>query len=296
MRIILVVVLLLFNAAFGDLGGRVLPLTLKDVRLMLRSGYSSEAVQRELSERHLVEPCDAAAEAMLRGAGATPALIEAMKSGAYQISQADAAAALEQLAAQAQRRALDADRYRKMDTLYQSQHARELAAPRPVEAGSVVADLVKGDLVYWNNGSLARFDDEAFRNKKLIALYFSAQWCGPCRKFTPQLVEYYSRVKAQHPEFEIVFVSRDRTAFGMETYMRETQMPWPAVDFGKLAGKEALKKYSTEGIPCLVVLDASGKVVADTYEGGKWLGPEKVLANLDSIFARGSAGQGPPAR
>lgn len=263
---------------------------------MLRSGYSSEAVQRELSERHLAEPCDTAAEAALRGAGATPALIEAMKSGAYQTSRADAVAALEQLTAQAQRQALEAERLRKMDTLYQTQHARERAAPRPFEAQSVVADLVKGDLVYWNNGSLARFDDEAFGNKKLIALYFSAHWCGPCRKFTPQLVEYYSRVKAQHPEFEIVFVSSDRSALGMETYMRETQMPWPAVDFGKLAGKEALKKYLGKGIPCLVVVDASGKVLADTYEGEKRLGPEKVLANLDSIFARGSIVQVPPAR
>ena len=263
---------------------------------MLRLGYSSEAVQRELSERHLAEPWDTAAEAALRGAGATPALIEAMKSGAYQTSRAEAAAALEQLAVQAQRQALEAERLRKMDSLYQTQHARERAAPRPLEAQSVVADLVKGDLVYWNNGSLARFDDEAFGNKKLIALYFSAHWCGPCRKFTPQLVEYYSRVKAQHPEFEIVFVSSDRSPLGMETYMRETQMPWPAVDFGKLAGKEALKKYLGKGIPCLVVVDASGKVLADTYEGGKRLGPEKVLANLDSIFARGSADQVPSKR
>jgi nucleoredoxin len=296
MRSLLVIVLLLFNAAFGSVGGRVLPLTVKDVRLMLRSGYSSEAVQRELSERHLAEPCDNAAEAALRGAGATPALIEAMKSGAYQTSRADAVAALEQLTAQAQRQALEAERLRKMDTLYQTQQARERAASRPFEARSVVADLVKGDLVYWNNGSLARFDDEAFGNKRLIALYFSAHWCGPCRKFTPQLVEYYSRVKAQHPEFEIVFVSSDRSPLGMETYMRETQMPWPAVDFGKLAGKEALKKYSTHGIPCLVVLDAGGKVLADTYEGGKWLGPGKVLAELDGIFARGSIVQVPPAR
>jgi hypothetical protein len=73
-------------------------------------------------------------------------------------------------------------------------------------------------------------------------------------------------------------------------------MPWPAVDFGKLAGKEALRKYSTHGIPCLVVLDAGGKVLADTYEGEKFLGPEKVLADLEGIFARGSTAQVPRAR
>ena len=116
---------------------------------------------------------------------------------------------------------------------------------------------------------MARFDDEPLAKKKLIALYFSAQWCAPCRKFTPQLVEFYNRVASQHPEFEIVFVSNDRTPFGMETYMRDMQMPWPAIDFAKLPGKEALQKYAGEGIPCLVLLDASGKVLSHTYAGGK---------------------------
>jgi nucleoredoxin len=280
----------LFAASFGNVAGRVLPLTVKDVCLMLRSGYSSEAVQRELSVRHLAEACDAPAEQTLLKAGATPGLIQAMKSGAYETSRTEAQAALEQLAAQNQRQASEAERLRKLDSLYQTQQTRQRAAPRPAETRSVVADLVKGDLVSWNNGSLIRFDDVALGSKKMIALYFSAYWCGPCRKFTPQLVEYYNRVKAQHPEFEIVFVSYDRSLFAMETYMREMKMPWPAVAFEKLAGKEALKKYSGEGVPCLVVLDPSGKVVSDTYAGQKRLGPEKVLADLDAIFARGPAG------
>jgi Thioredoxin-like len=43
--------------------------------------------------------------------------------------------------------------------------------------------------------------------KKLVALYFSAHWYAPCRKFTPQLVKFHNRVAPQHPEFEIVFIS-----------------------------------------------------------------------------------------
>lgn len=296
MRSLLVVVLLLFNAAFGSVSGRVLPLTVKEVCLMLRSGYSSEAVQRELSVRHLAEACDAAGEAALKGAGASPSLVDAIKSGAYQTSHADALAAVERQRAQAQRQAAETERLRKMDRLYRTLPPRERTTPQAVETRSVVADILKGDLVYSRNGSLAPFDDGGLENKKIIALYFSAQWCGPCRKFTPKLVEYYNRVKAAHPEFEIVFVSSDRSAFGMEMYMREMQMPWPAVNFGKLASKEALTKYKGDGIPCLVVLDASGKVLAHTYEGKTSLGPEKVLSTLDAIFARGSGGQVAQAR
>lgn len=295
MRRLLVLVFLL-TATVGSVNGRALPLTLKDVCLMLRSGYSSEAVQRELSVRHLAETCDAAGETALRGAGASPSLIDAIKSGAYQTSRTDALAALEQRTAQAQRQALETERLRKMNSLYQAQRARERAAPRSAELRPAVADLVRGDLVYWNNGSMARFDDETFASKKLIALYFAANWCPACRQFTPQLVEYYNRVKAEHPEFEIILVSGDPSAAGMEAHIRSGRMPWPAVDFEKLPGKESLKKYGGQSIPCLVVVDASGKVLADTFEGKTRVGPEKVLATLDAIFARGPAGQVAQAR
>lgn len=274
--------LALLNSGFG----RVLPFTAKEVGLMLRSGYSSQTVQQELSVRRFTGPFDAAAEKSLRDTGATPALIEAIKSGAYQISSADAEAAQKELALQTQRRALEAEKSRKFDTLYQSQLAQERAAPFKSEAPAVILDQLKGDLVSWKTGSLVRYDDEALGRKKLIALYFSAHWCGPCRRFTPQLVEFYNRNAAQHPEFEIVLVSDDKTPFGMETYMRETQMPWPAIDFAKLPGKAAIKKYSGNGIPCLVVLDPSGKVISDTYVGTNRLGPEKVLADLTAIFAK----------
>jgi nucleoredoxin len=98
----------------------------------------------------------------------------------------------------------------------------------------VVASLVKDDLVSWKDGSLTRFDDQVIGKKKLIALYFSARWCPPCHKFTPKLVEFYNRISPQHPEFEVIFVSHDRSPGEMETYMREAKMPWPAVDFEKL--------------------------------------------------------------
>lgn len=257
---------------------------------MLRAGYSSEAVQRELSVRRLAAPCDAAAEKILREAGAAPTLIDAIKSGSYASSPAEAQAAQNELNAQAARRARAAEESRKFNTLYQDQLARaRAAAPARNDTLNVLASQFKGDLVSWKNGSLVRFDDEPLAKKKLIALYFSAHWCGPCRKFTPQLVEFYNRVAPQHPEFEIVFVSDDRSPVAMETYMRDAQMPWPAIDFAKLPGKQALKKYAGDGIPCLVLLDASGKVISDTYAGKNRVGPEKVLSDLPSILANDSA-------
>jgi nucleoredoxin len=263
-----------------------LPLTIKEISLMLRSGYSSNALMQELSTRHFAEKLDVEKEKTLIQVGASAELIAALKSGTYSLSPEQMTLAQRQIADQTKRRAAEAERSRQFDSLYQSQIARERAAARlQAPNANAIRELVKGDLVSLRNGALGHFDDEVLEKKKLIALYFSAHWCAPCRKFTPELVDYYNRVSTQHPEFEIVFVSFDKSQFAMETYMREANMPWPAIDFPKLGGKEAIRKYAGKGIPCLVLLDATGKVISSTYAGAQYLGPAKVLGDLDAIFA-----------
>src|SRR5438132_3042512 len=100
---------------------------------------------------------------------------------------------------------------------------------------------------------------------QIYGLYFSAHWCGPCRKFTPQLVAYYNQIARDHPEFEIIFVSADKSADGMATYMRESGMLWPAIEYNKLANVPALQKYAGKGIPDLVIVVDSAKVLAERY-------------------------------
>lgn len=223
---------------------------------------------------------------MLIRAGASPALVDSLKNGTYSVPPEKVAKAKEQFEEQAKRRALDAEQSRKFNTLYQAEIARERSyrAAQPATNNAIYASL-KGDLVYRNNGVITRFDDTALEKKKLFLLYFSAHWCGPCRKFTPQLVDYYNHVAPQHPELELIFVSRDKSPFAMETYMRDTKMPWPAIDYQKVAAKESITKYAGEGIPDLVLVDGTGRVVSTSYEGKKYVGPGKVLVDLQTIFA-----------
>src|SRR5438445_4294528 len=167
-----------------------LPLTTKEISLMLRSGYSSNAVLQELSIRYFAEKLDVEKEKTLLHAGASAELIAALKSGTYSLSPEQMTIAQRQIADQAKRRAAEAERSQQFDRLYQSQMARERAAARPqAPNANAIRELVKGDLVSLHNGALGHFDDEALGKKKLIALYFSAHWCAPCRKFTPELVE-----------------------------------------------------------------------------------------------------------
>ena len=275
------VLLPVFAAQAGQL-----PLTAKDVGLMLRAGYSSNALMKELSVRYFADTLDEAKEKALVQSGASAELITAIKSGAYSLSAEKMATAQEQMANQAKRRAEEGENARKFNTLYQSQLAQKRTAAAPTgSGGDAISQFLKGDLVQWRNGGVVRADDTALANKKLIAFYFSAHWCGPCRKFTPQLVEYYNRVAPQHPEFEIVFYSYDKSPFAFETYLRETNMPWLAIDYAKVKGKEALAKNAGDGIPSLVLVDSTGNVISSSHSGSQNLGPQKVLADLDAIFA-----------
>ena len=123
---------------------------------------------------------------------------------------------------------------------------------------AAISEFLKSDLIQVRNGAAAHVDETALANKKLIAFYFSAEWCGPCRKFTPQLVDYYKRVAPEHPEFEIVFYSSDKSQYAMEKYMRDENMPWLAIDFSKLKDKAVLKNNAGDGIPALVLVDSNG--------------------------------------
>ena len=106
-----------------------------------------------------------------------------------------------------------------------------------------------------------------------IALYFSAHWCPPCRGFTPKLAQYYEDGLKEN--LEIVFVSSDRDQAAFDTYAGE--QPWPALPFDKRKEAQELGSIcGIEGIPTLVLLDATGSVV--TTDGrAKVMGDQKGL-------------------
>ena len=116
-------------------------------------------------------------------------------------------------------------------------------------------------------------------NTDYLLLYFSAHWCPPCRGFTPKLVDFYHKENGGHL-FQVLFVSADHTEREMQNYVREAKMPWPAVLYHSEATKKLRKVYGGQGIPRLVLLDRKGSVVADSFKGRKYLGPQHVLNEL----------------
>jgi nucleoredoxin len=101
---------------------------------------------------------------------------------------------------------------------------------------------------------------------KVLAIYFSAHWCPPCRGFTPQLAEQYKKMQEAGLPIEVLFVSSDRDEKGFDEYYAE--MPWAAMPFKERALKEELSDYfKVEGIPSLVILDKDRSVISTNGRG-----------------------------
>jgi nucleoredoxin len=90
-------------------------------------------------------------------------------------------------------------------------------------------------------------------NDKVIAIYFSAHWCPPCRGFTPKLIEQYKKMKEAGLPIEIIFASSDRDQASFDDYYKD--MPWLALPYENRERKEELSsRFGVSGIPSLVLL------------------------------------------
>ena len=98
----------------------------------------------------------------------------------------------------------------------------------------------------------------------VIALYFSAHWCPPCRSFTPVLGKFYNEVNKTKKQLEIIFVSLDQDEAQFKEY-HET-MPFLAIPW-KGDRKGNADTLGISGIPALLVLNKDGSVLTKNGRG-----------------------------
>ncbi len=145
--------------------------------------------------------------------------------------------------------------------------------------------------------------EAALAGKKIIGLYFSAHWCGPCRAFTPQLVKFHEKCQRKKYPFEVVFVTSDNTEKDMLEYMKGEKMPWLALPFEDSEGIKALKAlFNVNGIPTLVIIDNKGNVISpngrfDVVALGEkafkeWEKPDYVPMSYNDLQNKGNSRKG----
>ncbi|NER01001.1 MAG: hypothetical protein F6K30_30640, partial [Cyanothece sp. SIO2G6] len=83
-----------------------------------------------------------------------------------------------------------------------------------------------------------------------------------------------------------IFVSSDEGVGSMKKYMRDSEMPWPALRYNK-ARHNIVRKMSGSGIPCLVVTDRWGNILQHSYQGEEYLGPERAKDVLAAFLKTG---------
>ena len=157
-----------------------------------------------------------------------------------------------------------------------------------------------GDSLYNSSNETTLTPSEALSGKDYILLYFSAKWCGPCRNFTPHLIEFYNK-KKESLNIEAVFCSLDSDEGQYKEYTGK--MPWLSMPFEASETKVMARKYNAQGIPHLVVVDGkTGDVITEDGTDGvrsdkdgekfPWrpksfgeVWPDQIIASKDSDAA-----------
>eukprot|EP00397_Hematodinium_sp_SG-2012_P061304 GEMP01080959.1.p1 GENE.GEMP01080959.1~~GEMP01080959.1.p1 ORF type:complete len:214 (+),score=39.68 GEMP01080959.1:110-751(+) len=88
----------------------------------------------------------------------------------------------------------------------------------------------------------------------------SASWCAPCRRYTPKLVEAYTKIY-EEKDMAIIFLSGDRDEAAFDTFYGG--MPWCAMPFSERGlFNEARTSYEVVGIPKLIILSPDGRLLS----------------------------------
>lgn len=150
------------------------------------------------------------------------------------------------------------------------EQADDVSEEAPAQSGPFIdifgPSLLALEMTGENSATLKEMlTNDALQGKKVVGLYFSADWCGPCRQFTPDLVNFYEKMnrrRGKKDEFEIVWISRCRDVQSYGQYF--TQMKWIALPPQEAMGERGKwlgEKYAVKGIPTLVLLDEVGNVI-----------------------------------
>jgi len=164
--------------------------------------------------------------------------------------------------------------------------ARQRALIEPDKRPSRIAALLKGKLV---DADGKPFASATIDDAKVYAFYFSASWCGPCRKFSPSLIEFVNKVAKDNPHLATVLVSNDEKPEDMLAYMKEEKMPWPAFSLASLRESPILMGLAANSIPHLVVLDRHGLVLASSLENGQYTSVQRPFQALVKLVEAGKA-------
>jgi peroxiredoxin len=104
----------------------------------------------------------------------------------------------------------------------------------------------------------------SFKGKYLL-IDFWASWCGPCRMENPNVVKAYNEFKGKN--FTILGVSLDKDKDSWKKAIAQDHLSWTHMSDLKYWNSQAVETFGFQGIPFNVLVDPSGKVIAESLRG-----------------------------
>ncbi|PAV92246.1 hypothetical protein WR25_09014 [Diploscapter pachys] len=99
--------------------------------------------------------------------------------------------------------------------------------------------------------------------KKVIVLYFSAGWCGQCKRLTPKVKKFYDAVREKEKDFEVIWISGDKEAEHQKSYYDDNQLDWAYIPFGDAHIQSFAEKFKAPILPVLKLVNDNGDIVHD---------------------------------
>jgi thiol-disulfide isomerase/thioredoxin len=135
---------------------------------------------------------------------------------------------------------------------------RGLKSPERDEALKMIADPKRARLTIAPDFAVPTLQGERISLKgyrgQVVLLDFWGTWCGPCREFTPTMVEINQRLAGQ-PFVMISVAVAEQSEKGWKDYIAQKKMTWPQyLD----TSKQIARLYDVHEFPTYILVDHEG--------------------------------------
>ena len=106
---------------------------------------------------------------------------------------------------------------------------------------------------------------DVINKNKIVIIDFWASWCAPCIKEMPVLTQLYNDY--QNRGLEIIGVSFDDSESLWKESIKQHNMSWIQIISKKDGSDDIAELYEVVSIPCIVLINGNGEVIATQIRG-----------------------------